>query len=183
MKPEVEVIHNAYISIEVEDSALESVYAAVESVLRALSIPFEKSERPHVSIAYTLGHNTLSSLNDIISDIAEAPFIIETAGISIIPGQVVPRDFISLKIKDNDDFLYAQEFVAENSEIKTSFDGKHFIAHISLLTIDKGYESVHEELAQVIEMHVSNSIQGLKLKGKSISVFNNQRELLIQKKM
>ena len=173
-------LHNAYISIEVDEASLETLYERVKSLLEVLEIPHEISPRPHVSIAYTLGEKSLGEIEDILSEIAEAPFIIEGQGLCIIPGAVIQKDFISLQIRDNDDFLYAQEFVAENMDIKTSFDGKHFIAHISLFQIDKGLDSVHEDLARVLEMNLID-LGPIKLKGKYISVFNTERELIIKK--
>lgn len=178
-----EKLTNAYISVEVDDTALERLYNAVSEALNILEVPHEKSPRPHVSIAYTLGEKTIKELEAIVEEIAEAPFLIESLGIAIIPGNALPKDFISLKIKDNDDFLYAQEFVAENCEIQTIFNGNHFIAHISLFTIDQGlFESIYEDLAQVLEVYIS-SITPIKLRGRSISVFNKDRELIIQKKI
>lgn len=174
-------IANAYISIEVDGSALDPLYTSVLGVLAALGVEGKIAQRPHVSIAYTIGETSLSQLDQIVSEIAEAPFIIETVGIDIIPGMQFPVDYVSLAIKANDDFLYAQEFVAENCEIQTKFNGKEFIAHISLVTMDKGLESVHHELARVIEIHSQDNIKGIQLKGKSISVFNTNREVLIQK--
>lgn len=173
-------LKNAYISIEVDESSLEALYDRVKSLLEVLEIPHEVSPRPHVSIAYTLGVKTLGEIEDIVSEIAEAPFIIESQGLCIIPGAVIQKDFISLQIRDNDDFLYAQEFVAENMDIQTSFNGNHFIAHISLFQIDKGLDSVHEDLARVLEMNLID-LGPIKLKGKSISVFNSERELIIKK--
>lgn len=178
-----QVVNNAYISIEVDESALAPLYKSVASVLNILGVEAKVSTRPHVSIAYTLGETTLGKLDQIVADIAEAPFIIQTVGMDIIPGEMFNCDYVALAIKANDDFLYAQEFIAENCDIRTKFNGKDFIAHISLLTIDKGYESVHEELARVIELHSQEAIKGVQLKGKSISVFNQDRQLIIQKKL
>ena len=178
-----ELIANAYISIEVDESALGSLQKSIIGILRVLGVEGTLAQRPHVSIAYTMGEITLSDLEQIIEDIAEAPFIIESIGINIIPGQTFNCDYISLAIKANDDFLYAKEFVASNCEVQTKFNGQDFIAHISLITIDKGLESVHEELSRVIEIHSQENIGGIRLKGKSISVFNSDRALLIQKNL
>lgn len=173
-------IPNVYISIEVDETTLEGLYTQLKNLLEVLEVNHEISPRPHVSIAYTVGEKSLIELEEIVGDIAEAPFIIEGQGLCIIPGAVVPKDFIALQIRDNDDFLYAQEFVAENMEIKTSFNGQNFLAHISLFTIDKGLDSVHEDLARVLEMNLIGLVP-IKLKGKSISVFNSERELIIKK--
>lgn len=177
-----EKLQNAYISIEVDESSLEALYNRLSSLLEVLEINHDMSPRPHVSIAYTVGEKSLLEIEGIVEEIAEAPFIIEGSGLCIIPGAVVEKDFISLQIKDNDDFLYAQEFVAENMEIKTTFNGQHFIAHISLFTIDKGLDSVHEDLARVLEINLID-LGPIKLKGKSISVFNPERELIIKKSL
>jgi hypothetical protein len=182
MRQKSEKLTNAYISIEVDESMLEALYDRIKVLLDVLEIPYEISPRPHVSIAYTLGQKTLGEIEEIISEIAEAPFIIEGNGLCIIPGQVIPKDFISLQIRDNDDFLYAQEFVAENMPTKTTFDGKHFIAHISLFQIEKGLDSVHHDLARVLEMNLLD-LGPIKLKGTSISVFNSERELIIKKSL
>jgi hypothetical protein len=175
-------LQNAYISIEVDESSLDPLYQHLKVLLEVLEIKHEISPRPHVSIAYTVGEKSLTELEEIVTEIAEAPFIIEGQGLCVIPGQVVNKDFISLQIRDNDDFLYAQEFVAENMEIKTSFNGQHFIAHLSLFMIDKGLDSVHEDLARVLEMNLVE-LTPIKLKGKSISVFNPDRELIIKKSL
>ena len=100
-------IANAYISIEVDGSALDPLYTSVLGVLAALGVEGKIAQRPHVSIAYTLGETSLSQLDQIVSEIAEAPFIIETVGIDIIPGMQFNCDYVSLAIKANDDFLYA----------------------------------------------------------------------------
>lgn len=178
-----EVIENAYISVEVDGESLEPLYKSIMDVLNTLDIKVKISERPHLSLAYTVGETSLSKLEEVIDEIAEAPFLIESTGIYIIQGETFPVDYISLTVKNNDDFLYAQEFVAENCKIRTSFMGKDFIAHISLFTMEKGLESVHDDLARIIEMHSNESIAGVQFKGKSISIFNKNRELLIQRSL
>lgn len=176
-------ILNAYISIEIDDSGIEKVFGEISNLLSTLEIPHERCQRPHVSIAYTIGKTSINQLEQIVSEISEAPFIIEGQGISVIPGKVVNKDFVSLKIKDNDDFLYAQEFIAENCDVQESFDGVKFIGHISLFMIDKGLESVHEDLARVLELNLNINSFNIKLKGLNISVFNKERELIISKKI
>jgi hypothetical protein len=180
----VKTIEDCYISIEVEESQLKELYDSFSRILNRLEIPHEISPRPHVSIAYTLGTTKKDFFEKLLIELAKKKeFCFKPAGISIISGEFIEKDFIALRLDKNEDFCFATNFIAEKCPIKLFKDG--FIAHVSLFQVPK--LKISKDNHFLISKYLENAFSDLTIKTSikacSISAFNKSRQIELEFKI
>lgn len=169
-------IVNPYISIDVDENSIDQISKSISIFLNDLNIPYTKSKRAHISLAYILGTQEKKFLEELVSEITEDKFAIRVIGISILDGKITGKNYLVLDLESETDFGYAHDFICENCEVNKI--GDKFVAHISLFELDNGIIPQDQwfNFCRVLEMHSNNSIAGKVINGNTVSVFNQNRE-------
>lgn len=175
------MIENPYISVEISEEALASIYAQVAKELTNWGIPFEQTARVHMSLAYVLGKHTEQELIPIINELIEAPFKLKAIGFNIIASEYFKSDLITFTLLKGDEFEYSiQRLEEENLTIQKNFHGNQFEAHITLFKIPQNLLSSEEKelFSRWLEMVSMDITPNVNLVGETMSVFNSNRELI-----
>lgn len=174
-------ITNPYISVEINEKNLAPIYEAIAQELEHLEVPYEKTSRVHMSIAYIIGEHEEEKIYKIIKKLTNASFKLQAVGFNVVYSEYFNADLIILTLQKGDDFEYSiQELSKENLEIKQDFNGNHFEAHITLFKVPKGFltENDKELLCRWLELVSMDIAPKVKLYGETISVFNCDRKLI-----
>lgn len=177
-------INNPYISVEISESQFASIKRSLKKELQLLIPNILDLTDPHITIAYILGKKNISDLEALAEEIAEGPFIMNVNGIKAFESTYYEGTVISLSLDHTDDFIYVQEFVKESVItdesvlIKEDYPGG-FKAHLSLFVLKGLDEKTIELLPLYLETVLSKL--NIKIKGEKFSIFNDQRQKLIEK--
>jgi 2'-5' RNA ligase len=179
-----QTIRDAYISVEIRDTALQALREGLKRSLQDIGIGCEvASHDAHVSIAYGDGDVALSELEETAREITCRPFTVNVVGFEILHGLTTPFDYLVIKLSSDGAFQDAVNSAADHMETKNFHGGFH--SHVSLLRFPKG--SLDNDAARrlIREMNAAQSgamALGCRpcLRGDSVSVFDPERRCCLQ---
>ncbi|MES2964833.1 MAG: hypothetical protein V4760_13160 [Bdellovibrionota bacterium] len=177
-------IKDAYISVEIRDTALQALREGLKRSLEDIGIGCEvASHDAHVSIAYGEGDVALSELEETAREITCRPFTVSVVGFEILNGLTTPYDYLVIKLSSDGDFTEAVQCAADHINTRTFNGGFH--SHVSLLRFPKGALDSEHAQELIREMNAAQSgamALGCRpcLRGDSVSVFDPDRRCCLQ---
>lgn len=175
------MITDPYVSVEISEKNLEPIYDAIAKELESLEVPFEKTTRVHLSVAYIIGEHEESKICGVIKKLTSTAFKLNAVGFNVVSSDYFNADLITMTLEKSDDFEYSlHELSKENLEIKENFNGNKFEAHITLFKLPRGFLSPQDMdlLCRWLELASIDITPNVKIHGETISVFNCDRKLI-----
>ena len=178
-------INNAYVSVEINDSGLETMREGLRSMFGESGIGCEiASSAAHVSIAYGEGEVAVEALDRVASEIAALPFTVRASGFELLKGVATEFDYLVVTLDHEQCFGAAVEAVQGCMKTKSFAGG--FRSHVSLLKFAHGSFSRSWAERVIAEMNASHSAARalgwrVSLKGAQISVFTSDRQCHLSK--
>lgn len=174
------VIRDAYISVEICDRGLDQLREGLSAILGQCEVA---SSAAHVSIAYGEGDVEIEALDRVASEIAALPFSVCVAGFEILEGGVTPYDYLVVEL-EGDSFGAAK--TCASSCMKTREFAGGFRSHVSLLKFPKGAVSLEWARGIVAEMNASHTAalalgRRVVLAGSTVSVYSSDRQRRLSK--
>jgi 2'-5' RNA ligase len=170
-------IQNAYISIDLDRSALQPIFENLQRTLAELRIPAEISaSSSHVSLAYVQGTCEKCHIENIARDLASEKLSAQVVGVEVFEGMTTDFDYVALTLARDNDFEQASEVLSGHFDVKQFAGG--FRTHVTLFQIRKGVLSADESawLNSYLRGSVHSDCQNTTVSARSISVFNTNRQ-------
>lgn len=177
-------VRDAYISVEIRDTALQALREGLKKSLEDIGVGCEvASHDAHVSIAYGEGDVALSELEETAREITCRPFTVTVVGFEILNGLTTPYDYLVIKLASEGDFQDAVRCASDHMATKSFRGGFH--SHVSLLRFPKGALDCEHAQDLIREMNAAQSgamALGCRpcLRGDSVSVFDPERRCCLQ---